>query len=359
MFDSIIAGTTRTERLISYAIWSLLAIALTGSILSAFGICSGACTDMEKYRLFDQRFPAIGIPFFAAAMLASFFRNCARPWLRRSFDLIISGAAGAEVLFIYIQKHLIGHYCPVCLFIAAMVFLVAAFRLGEVITQLATNPGASPAKRFGTATAHIALTLSICFCGLTVAVAGTSFPLADATDTIDQDIWLGGPPAAPVEVYFVTDWFCEYCKKAEPAMESMIPAIGRAARYTFLDDPIHKESRNFAPFHASLLLNGKAHYPEGRKALQELAGKSRAPTEDMVKTAFPQFRMEEFSAVADLTKNIAGFLRAHRVTMTPSVVVRNRLTGEYRVLAGVENIREDLVLDAVKKIQKETRNVGN
>ncbi len=345
-----LAGVTRAERIISYTLWPLLTIALVGSILAAFGICSGGCTDAANYRLFGLQFATVGIPFFVAVAIVSSCRNDRR--FRYLFDVLLAGAAGAEYLFIYIQKHLIGHYCPVCLVIAAAVVLAATLRLVEVTTQACR--ASTPAYKF-------ALYAILMFCtgfgGLTLAVAGTTNP-ADTTaktGTISQDIWLAGPASPSVEVYFVTDWFCDYCRKAEPAIEAMLPAVGRAARYTFIDKPIHQESLNFTPFHASLLLNDKPHYLSGRKALLELATKTTTPGEELVRNAFAQqgltLRMADYATVVGLTTSTTGFLRANGVTMTPSVVIRNRMTGERRTLSGVENIGEGIVLMTIKRLQ--------
>ena len=367
---SKIAGIERPERAISYALWTLLSIALVGSILSAFGICSGACTDAEKYRLFGLRFSSVGTPFLIMALLASLYRNhheqrtlqsLCPPAHRRAynqiFDFMLAGAVGAEYLFFYIQKNLIGHYCPVCMIIAVAVASAAALRLAEVIRQKVRSNW-SVRKRSALVAQYVFLMCFICFSGLTLAIAGTKSTAESVTGiamAMHQDIWFGGPAVPSVEVYIITDWLCDYCKKTEPTIEGMLPAVGKVARYTFIDDPIHKESLNFVPYHASLLLNDKQHYIEGRKALLDLAVKSKAPSEEMVKTAFAQhgltFRMSDYSAVVALSNSIGAFLRGNGVTVTPSIVVRNLITGEHRTLSGSENISEGMVLMTIKRLQ--------
>lgn len=373
MVNSItkIAGNERPERAISYALWILLLIALVASVLSAFGICTGACTDAEKYRLFGLRFPTVGIPFLITALLASLYRNrhdqralqslcppAHRRAYNRVFDFMLAGAVGAEYLFFYIQKNLIGHYCLVCMVIAAAVASAAALRLAEVVRQNAMNSLWSVCRRSAHVAQYVFLMAFIGFSGLTLAIAGTKNAAESVTGSamaIRQDIWLSGPPVPSVEVYFITDWLCDYCKKTEPVIENMLPVVGKVARFTFIDDPIHKESLNFVPYHASLLLNDKQHYIEGRKALLELALKTKAPSEDMVKTAFAKYgltsRMADYSVVANLSNSVGAFLRGNGVTMTPSIVVRNIITGEHRTISGVENITEGMVLMTIKRLQ--------
>lgn len=355
-FITRLSGDTRKERIISYVLWGLLAVALAGSVLSDLGICSGACTDAEKYRLFGMHFSSVGIPFLMMATIASLYRNSARWVMRPAFDCLITGALGAEYFFVYVQKHIIGHYCPLCLVIAVAIAMAVVLRLCEVVMQKIAAPR-TIYKRCVSTVLHIGLLVCFAFWGLTLAIAGTSAPGDGkaASGSIRQDIWFAGPPIPNVEVYFVTDWFCDYCRKAEPAIDGMLSAVGKVARYTFIDDPIHRESLNFNPFNISLLLNDKAHYLDGRKALLDLATKTKSPSEEMVKSAFAQrglnLRMADFATIVGLTDSTAAFLRANNVTMTPAIVVRNILTGERRTLTGIENISEGVVLMTIKRLQ--------
>ncbi|WP_168205809.1 vitamin K epoxide reductase family protein [Geobacter sp. FeAm09] len=358
MLDFIfnLAGGTRADRFFSYVLWLFLAIALVGSILAAFGICSGGCSDAEKYSLFGLHFSTVGIPFFIIAIAASFFRNNGNGGFRFIFDVQLAGAVGAEILFIYIQKHIIGHYCPTCMVIAATVILAAAVRLGEVLSRIGQDPAPSW-KRVMRVGRYAIVMICIGFSSLTFAIAGISAP-ADhvaAISTIRQDVWLAGPQSSTVEVYFVTDWFCDYCRKIEPTIEAMLPEVGKVARYTFIDDPVHLESLNFVPFHTSLLLNDKPHYLAGRKILLGLAATTKRPTEEQVRSAFTKagltLRMADYADITGLTNSTTAFLRANGVTMTPAVVIRNRVTGERRTLSGIENIGAGIVLTTIKRLQ--------
>ena len=381
MINSIIkiAGNDRPEKIISFALWVLLLTALIGCILSGFGICNGACTDAANYRLFGLRFASVGVPFFVFAILASCFRNrheqrqlqslcpsTTRRSYHRIFDFMLAGAVGAEYLFLYIQKNLIGHYCPICVVIAAAVGAATIIRVGEVVMQKSKSPLRSVGKRSVLIALYVVFMLVVGYSGLTLAIAGTSNNAESGnsstsqTRALSEKIWLTTPvKASDVEVYFVTDWFCDFCRKSEPVIENMLPAVSKVARFTFLDDPIHKESKNFIPFNVSLLLNDKTRYSEGRKALLELAGKTKVPSYEMVKTAFEQkgitLHLANYSDVVDLSDSTAAFLKRNKVTMTPSVVVANRTNGESRVLSGIENITEGMVLMTIKRLQEHGR----
>src|SRR6266567_7894553 len=113
---------------------ALLAIGLVLSILSATSLCNfGGCTEAHQYRLFGLPFPASGIMFFTAAGLLTVLVN-RLPLTGTALDLLLAGAAGAEINMILLQKYVIRAWCPICLGIAAVVYLFALSRLGTHLT---------------------------------------------------------------------------------------------------------------------------------------------------------------------------------------------------------------------------------
>jgi len=350
-------GTTRGQRAISDLTWAAIGIALVGSILSAFGICTGGCTDAVKYRIFGLHFATVGIPFFLATLACSAGRNSKSWEVRCPYDALIFGAVGAEWFFIGVQKHIIMHYCPICLTIAGAVYVAVSLRLVELFLRRAEGgaKGASRARGLVTSFVRGAVVFCALFIGLISALIGVSTPTMAGAGPLGQEIWLGKVDSQ-VEVLLVTDWFCPHCKKTEPAIKNMLPAIEKVARCTFIDDPIHEASFNFMPYNMSLLMSSKENYLEGRKVLLSIAEKTQAPNDASVVAAFAaqgiKFKMAERSKLVRLASSESAFLRANSVSVTPTIVVRNRRTGEHRLLVGETNIKQDLVLAAVKSLEK-------
>lgn len=348
---------TRTHRVISYITWSSMLVALLGSSLSAAGICTGACIDAETYRMFGVPFATVGVPFFLIVAASSLGRNSKYASLRTLYDVLLPGAAGAEWIFYGIQKNVIRHYCPVCLAIGVAVLVAALLRLvelylrsrGGIFTPIRALKGV-----FRSAIKGVLIFASM-YTGLLIALIGVSSPALAGYAPITQNIWFGKTDSN-VEVLIVSDWFCMYCRKAEPAIEKMLPAIGKVARYSFIDDPIHKGSLAFIPANMSLLVNAKPQYLEGRKVLLDLSAQDKTPSKveivDTLKKNGINLTFLAAPVIEQLTRTEAGFLRANSIMLTPTIVVRNRRTGVHRALVGTEEITNVKVADLIKDIGK-------
>lgn len=166
-----------------------------------------------------------------------------------------------------------------------------------------------------------------------------------------------GKRASKVQVFFVSDWFCSYCRKAEPVIESLAPAVGKVAKYTFLDMPVHRESLEYIPFHLSILESDKRKYFEGRKALMELAATTKNPEvhevrKVMAKHGINNFQMADFASVAQASNEAITLLRKYGVRMTPSVLIVNEETKEKRVLSGLNEIQEPYIIAAIHSLER-------
>ena len=103
---------------------SLLTLGLALSIISATDLCNfGGCNETHLYRLLGLSFPAVGVVFF---VLAGILTALTRKFLTAEFylNLLLAGAGGAEVNMILLQKNVIKAWCPVCLAIAALIYLL-------------------------------------------------------------------------------------------------------------------------------------------------------------------------------------------------------------------------------------------
>src|SRR4051794_38778996 len=88
------------------------------SVLSWLELCVEHCSANQDYRLFGLPFAMVGITFFTV-LIALHFLSRRYQFMSRLVGWLIASALGAELMFIIIQKYTIGHWCPVCLGIAA------------------------------------------------------------------------------------------------------------------------------------------------------------------------------------------------------------------------------------------------
>ena len=92
------------QRALAQSIAGALREADNPLILSGTSLCNfGGCTEAHQYRLFGLSFPAFGIIFFTAAGLLTVLIN-RFPWTGDTLDLLLAGAAGAEINMILLQK---------------------------------------------------------------------------------------------------------------------------------------------------------------------------------------------------------------------------------------------------------------
>src|SRR5512144_1736955 len=100
----------------------LIACGVAISVITATDLCTfGACTEVHKYLLFGISFTPIGIAFFIFAGTFVILIN-RFPAASLFFNLLLAGAAGAEVNMILLQKNVIGAWCPLCLAAAVIVY---------------------------------------------------------------------------------------------------------------------------------------------------------------------------------------------------------------------------------------------
>jgi protein-disulfide isomerase len=188
------------------------------------------------------------------------------------------------------------------------------------------------------------------FLGLCLAVAGVS-----KAEPPLPDVWTGNPKSA-TEIYFVSDWFCPYCKLVEPGLAKMVANLGRDNKITFVDLPIHQESFNYIPAHISLLLNYKSQYMAGRKVLSGLASlKITAPDEsviaaEMKKAGIVGYKTADFFSISRVAAAYGNFIKSSGASTTPSILVRNSKTGKKKLLPGAGAFKEIVIAQAIREV---------
>jgi protein-disulfide isomerase len=334
-----------------YIIRAALLAGFVLSLASLLDLCgTSACAETHKYALFGLPFTFFGIVFFPAAW-ASFELGRTRRVFSTLFVIMISAASGAEVAFLWIQKYVIKDWCPLCVGVAATVYLLALLAYYAEAKKVIVN---SKDRRginmiFFKKVSLITL----------VVIAGFLLAFKGAQKSEAQDkginIFLGKENSAQ-ELYIFTDWFCPACRKAEPEIEKAAASAGKRTKVIFIDMPIHPESFNYMPYNLSFLLNEKGKYLELRKALGALSLTSKEPgPEDVQKAIAPlgvTYKPLAFLTVTKGSKYFDETAKAFGVKSTPTVVVNDAKTKKRIQMVGSKDITEENILKALDEVSK-------
>jgi uncharacterized membrane protein len=90
--------------------------------ISLLGLCASACSETKHYTLFGGSFEVFGLLFFGILIFLQLLSTHYIK-LKGLIALLISSALGAEIYFIWIQKAIIGSFCPICLSIATCILI--------------------------------------------------------------------------------------------------------------------------------------------------------------------------------------------------------------------------------------------
>jgi hypothetical protein len=325
---------------------TLIATGLVLSIVSGTDLCNfGGCSEAHLYRLFGLTFPAAGIAFFVLAGLLVSLGN-RFPGAIMLYNLLLAGAAGAEISMILLQKNVIRAWCPLCLGIAAVVYLLAAGQLGRYFK--------SCKEEFTMNLKTLGKPLLMCtaaLLGFILTFSGIAKPEAAASQL---NLSLGKQESS-LEVYVFSDWLCPFCVKIEGTLESVYPPLSQKARFLFVDKIIHPEAANFVPYHLSFAAYEKAKYMQLRKALFAVAQKTKSPSYDDIKAAIAPLQVTYRPlSFLEVTQSMAAFQKLaeqYKVTATPTMVIRNGKTGKSRTLTGNDLLAPGPILKAVKEVE--------
>lgn len=326
---------------------ALLALGLALSIISGTSLCNfGGCTEAHQYLLLGLPFPAIGIAFFSlAGLLVSLTNRFSRAGLL--FDLLLAGAGGAEINMILLQKNVIKAWCPVCLGIAALIYILL---LGNLVRHFNCQK-----EKFTMSTKIVckpALIFAVALISFFATFSGISKPDASASQL---NLVLGNQKSK-TEIYLFSDWLCSGCVRVEGVIESMYPTLSQKARIMFIDKIIYPEATNFVPYHLSFAANEKNKYIQLRKALFAVAQKNKNPSYDDIMSAIAPLKIvyKQLSFL-DVTQQMSSFQKLaeqFRVNSTPTMVIRNTKTNKTRVLVGSSEIAPEIIMKALKEVER-------
>ncbi len=189
------------------------AAALVISALSWMGICADACAEAHHYRLFGVPLPPFGVAYFALCGLAFLSRRRFR-LAGLAVAVLLAGGLGSEFVFVWIQKFVIGKWCPWCVAIAASVAAACALfawaRLQELSAPARDGERSNVMKRLAPGAFAVIVAFAA---GIAVSAVGMKKPDAFAAAFSSRSL-LFGNEKSDIEVYVVTDWFCPSCRVA-------------------------------------------------------------------------------------------------------------------------------------------------
>ncbi len=321
------------------------------SLMSHLNLCAtSACTETHKYLLFGLPFTMVGIVFFPAAW-ASFELGRSLRLFSIFFAMMIAGASGAEVAFLWIQKYVIREWCPLCLGIAATVYILAFLACyGWTKNILLTSKDGRGIIM--TIFKKISLIALVVVAGFLLAFKGAQ--KGEAQDKA-MNLFLGAEKSAR-ELYIFTDWFCPACRKAEAEIEKSVASAEKNAKIIFVDVPIHAETLNYMPYNLSFLMHEKSKYLELRKALGGLSLTSKEPSPEEVQKTVASlgvtYKPLSFMLVTKGLKYWEETARAFAVKSTPTVIVTNTKTKKKIQMVGFKDITEQNILKALDDVSK-------
>jgi hypothetical protein len=321
--------------------------------MSWLGICSNGCEESHLYRFFGLPLSPLGVGYFTVCGIAFLTRNRFRLSCFL-LPILLAGALGSEFVLVWIQKYVIGRWCPLCVGVAISVVtacvLTALERLPGVAVRIRGGERNLVMKRLAGKTVLI---LFAFLAGMGVTAMGLKKPDAFAAGLPVKALAFGDTESS-LEVYFVTDWFCPACRAAEPEiLKSARKAMGHA-KVVFVDYPVHPETFNFIPYNLSFIVHEKAKYIEIREALAALARKTKEPTPEDVQAAVSPLGVKyiplNYVDVMAGMQYFSGLIKKFKVPGTPSVVVLDSRTGKTKTLYGILEITSDNIMKAEAEV---------
>ena len=345
------AGQEKSAR--GYLIAVPFAAAWILSVLSWLGICSDGCEETHLYRMFGFPLSPLGVGYFTLCGLAFLTRKRFRI-SGLLIPVLLSAALGSEFVLVWIQKYVIGRWCPLCVGIAfsvvAACLLITLERFPAVAARIRGGERNLVMKRLAGKTTLI---LFAFLAGMGITSMGLSKPDAVAAGLSVKSLAFGDTENSS-EVYIVTDWFCPACRTAEPEILKGARKAMQQAKVVFVDYPIHPETLNYIPYNLSFIIREKEKYLQIREALAALARKTKEPTQEDVQAAVSLLGVKYIPLnYADVQAGMQYFstlAKKFKVPGTPSVVVLDSRTGKTKTLYGSSGITSDNILKALAEV---------
>lgn len=336
------------------ATFSIL-IGLVLTVISWLKICSETCSDAHNYRFFGHSFEVLG-GFFLVTLLTFHLLSKKSTILFYLVVLMITGGLGAESMFIWLQKYEIGHWCPVCLGIAATLFFTSLFYFLDYLGKGSADinhehQGGIMKNRLQGLGIFTAFVL-----GFLIAFGGvTKIDRLEAAENAIKERVKFGNDNSPVEVFLFTDWACPACRLLEPKLESLSSKVMKKATLTFVDVVVHPETLNYAPYNLAFMIQNKPDYFKARNALIKLSQQTKKPSDrqihQMMRPLGVNFQELGYEDISLGMKYFDQLADKFKINATPTMVIINREAKKGKKLSGVEEITESNVLKAIDSLR--------
>ncbi|MEI6209014.1 MAG: vitamin K epoxide reductase family protein [Desulfuromonadales bacterium] len=156
------------HRVLAILLWIAVSTGLAVSIFTLIEeLClATACRDTASFTFFGFNMGWLGIAYFILALILL--------WLRKSvyrldwaFSAMVFAGIGAEFRLLWIQKYVIGSWCPLCVTICCALFIAAMILLIEKI-----QGAGSMQDRRKNLVVWVAFVVTMIVTGLAIAVVG-------------------------------------------------------------------------------------------------------------------------------------------------------------------------------------------
>lgn len=156
------------RRYFSIMLW--LAVT-TGWLVSTFSVIQelcmvAACRDTAGFTIFGFNMGWFGIAYFTLLLIVLWQRKKVW-WLDWAFSAMVFAGIGAELRLLWIQKYIIGGWCPLCVTICCALFIAAILLVIEKLQRMGSVEGGGKSLL-----GWLALVMAMSAAGLAIAVAG-------------------------------------------------------------------------------------------------------------------------------------------------------------------------------------------
>lgn len=163
--NGTVSPVKNSDRLLAILLWISLVSGCVIAVLSLIEeIClAQACKDTLSFTFFGISLGWVGVAYFGLILTVLSLRKRSS-WIRLFLDALIFAGIGVEFRLLWIQKFIIGAWCPFCVSIAGMVSVAAILLIVENLRLKRSHEG--PVKNF---LAWLGLMLPMTAIGLAVA----------------------------------------------------------------------------------------------------------------------------------------------------------------------------------------------
>ena len=143
----------------------------TGWLVSIFSVIQemcmvSACRDVAVFTVFGLNMGWFGIAYFSLVLIVLWLRN-KDSRMDRLFSALLFCGIGAELRLLWIQKFVIGGWCPLCVTICCALFAAAILLVVENLQGAGSVQG-----RVKNLPGFLALMLAMTAAGLSIAILG-------------------------------------------------------------------------------------------------------------------------------------------------------------------------------------------